>query len=93
MPDSPRLTLLGRVRMLGGPKPLTEVVGRFFDGRVIGRCSKCGGDVCVPTVWLGLQPPVPTCSSCGARKARNLPTIEMEGGLPAPAPWPDAVVC
>lgn len=34
--------------------------------QVVGTCSKCGGRVCVPTVWLGIYPPTPTCQSCGA---------------------------
>jgi len=46
---------------------------------VIGKCSKCGGEVRNHTgPWLGIHPPVPYCASCGATPKR--PTIEMEGG-------------
>lgn len=34
--------------------------------RKIGTCSLCGGAVTVPDIWLGINPPTPTCSSCGA---------------------------
>lgn len=46
---------------------------------VIGTCSLCGGPVTVPSVWMGLIPPTPTCSSCGAtKKAAYGPVIHME---------------
>lgn len=47
--------------------------------KVIGRCSICNGNVVVPDVWMGVIPPTPTCSSCGATKSINdhLPVIEM----------------
>lgn len=38
---------------------------------VVGRCSICGGSVTVPTIWGGVVPPVPTCSSCGATMQPN----------------------
>jgi hypothetical protein len=44
----------------------------------IGRCSKCGGNVSVHAAWMSVLPDVPTCESCGAKKASNLPRIEME---------------
>lgn len=45
----------------------------------IGRCSLCGGEVTVPHLWLGVIPPAPTCSSCGAVAAPpELPVIPME---------------
>ena len=45
--------------------------------RIIGSCSKCGGYVSVPEVWMGVNPPIPTCNSCGATKKEKLPVIEM----------------
>ena len=38
---------------------------------ILGRCSICSGNVTVPETWMGTQPPVPTCSSCGATRADN----------------------
>lgn len=50
--------------------------------RTIGTCSLCGGAVTVPSVWMGVIPPVPTCSGCGARAAEaHGPVIPMK---PAP---------
>lgn len=46
--------------------------------RAIGRCSHCGGDVVVPLVWHGINPPVPTCTRCGATKRNDLPVIDMD---------------
>jgi hypothetical protein len=46
--------------------------------QVIGTCSLCGGRVTVPTVWMGIVPPDPTCGSCGAVKASHGPVIEMQ---------------
>lgn len=31
-----------------------------------GTCSLCGGAVTTPNNWLGINPPIPTCSSCNA---------------------------
>lgn len=45
---------------------------------VIGTCSICGGAVTAPTVWSGVVPPEPTCSSCGAIKKQSYgPVIDM----------------
>lgn len=45
----------------------------------IGTCSLCGGAVTLPTVWLGIVPPTPTCSTCGATpKQAHGPVIDME---------------
>src|SRR5690606_4841625 len=33
---------------------------------IMGTCSLCGGRVTVPTVWMGINPPDPTCEQCGA---------------------------
>ena len=43
---------------------------------ILGACSICGGDVVVPGIWYGVMPPTPTCSSCGAMKAR--PVVSMD---------------
>lgn len=45
----------------------------------IGTCSLCGGRVTVPELWAATIPPVPTCTSCGARQKQPYgPVIEME---------------
>lgn len=49
-----------------------------MNDRTIGTCSLCGGAVTVPMVWMGVIPPTPTCSSCGAHRASHGPVIEME---------------
>jgi|GEM_PF-5465399 len=46
--------------------------------KTVGRCSQCGGNVTVPSEWLGIHPPVPTCHSCGAQAVSRLPIIETE---------------
>ena len=45
---------------------------------VIGRCSICGGNVEIPDVWYGVDPPKGTCRSCGAVKRDDLPVVNME---------------
>lgn len=45
--------------------------------RAIGKCSLCGGRVTVPTIWLGVIPPTPTCESCGAVAETPGPVIPM----------------
>lgn len=45
--------------------------------RVIGTCSLCGGQVCVPTMWGAIIPPTPTCQQCGAVAASHGPLIPM----------------
>ena len=52
---------------------------------VVGKCSNCGGLVCVPVVWHGVNKPPATCQDCGAVEdiSANLPvipTIKEEGG-------------
>ena len=70
---------------------------------IIGQCSICGGNVSIPEIWHGVNPPVPTCENCGAVKKRNLPIIPMSP-LPYPKdfsrrkrnphwPSPDDVMC
>lgn len=44
---------------------------------VIGTCSICGGPVMVPSVWMGIYPPIPECAHCGATSANYGPTIPM----------------
>ena len=52
------------------PNPLSE-------NHIVGTCSRCGGYVVVPALWLGVVPPTPTCSSCGAVAApTGLPVID-----------------
>lgn len=46
---------------------------------VIGTCGNCGGAVCTPAVWMGLNPPTPACVSCGAKpQAAHGPVIPMQ---------------
>ncbi len=50
-----------------------------MDNIVVGTCSKCGGTVTIPGVWMGTPPPVPQCYSCGATKKNPYgAVIEME---------------
>jgi hypothetical protein len=45
----------------------------------IGTCGLCGGRVSVPTIWMGIIPPVPMCEECGAVAKPNYgPTLPME---------------
>lgn len=44
----------------------------------LGKCSICGGDVLVPTVYYSTIPPTPTCVKCGAIKDDSGPTIPMK---------------
>lgn len=51
--------------------------------KIIGTCSLCGGPVQIPTVWMAITPPVPTCGKCGAtQKDSHGPVIEMEPSKP-----------
>lgn len=43
--------------------------------RAIGICTRCGGDVVVPTFWIGLMPPRPSCTGCKARPAPDPETV------------------
>lgn len=44
----------------------------------VGTCSICGGRVTLPDFWMGMQPPIPTCTSCGAvKKQPHGAIIEM----------------
>lgn len=52
-----------------------------MSAKTIGTCSNCGGRVTVPTEWLGIHPPVPSCQSCGAMKAEPYgPVVKMGKG-------------
>ncbi len=45
----------------------------------IGTCSKCGGAVCIHSVWQSVGQDIPTCASCGAwPKGRYGPKMQME---------------
>ncbi len=46
--------------------------------KIIGRCSECGGNVVVPAIWYGVNPPTPYCESCHATMVNNLPVIPMK---------------
>lgn len=49
---------------------------------IVGTCSLCGGPVKVPEMWMGIDPPIPQCSSCGASKKNKYGNvIEMERSL------------
>jgi len=50
----------------------------FQNQNIIGTCSICKGAVTVPSIWHGISPPTPTCSSCGAIAAPDYgPEIRM----------------
>lgn len=52
--------------------------------RTIGTCSYCHGRVAIPSAWLGIYPPTPTCQKCGARAAPSFgPLIPMLAPTPA----------
>jgi hypothetical protein len=61
-----------------------EKMKMIHDKTVVGICSRCGGDVTLPTIWHGVVPPVPTCEECGAMAnlRPNLPIIPTK-----PAKW------
>jgi len=45
----------------------------------IGTCGACGGPVTVPTVWMGVNPPIPQCEHCHRTpKHSHGPVIPME---------------
>lgn len=44
----------------------------------IGRCSCCGGQVVVPKLWMGIYPPVPHCTQCGATAKPKGPVVQMD---------------
>lgn len=45
--------------------------------QVLGECGNCGGSVVVPTVWHGIYPPKPSCTSCGSTPKSNNKPIQM----------------
>jgi hypothetical protein len=45
---------------------------------IIGKCSICGGNVTVPSVYHSITPPVPTCDSCGAIGKDEGKVIQMK---------------
>ena len=52
----------------------------------VGTCGNCGGPVTVPTVWMGVIPPTPTCEHCGAiPAAAHGPVLPMQ--QPAKIRW------
>ena len=46
---------------------------------IVGKCSRCGGIVSTPGIWMGVQRPPQKCESCGghADMTRNLPVIPV----------------
>lgn len=58
---------------------------------IVGACGHCGGTVTIPAVWMGVNPPTPTCRSCGARPKQNLPVFKMDPettqSFPLPVDW------
>ena len=48
-----------------------------MSNKAVGLCGKCGGTVCIPVTWNGVDPPVPQCSDCKAFARSHLPTLEM----------------
>ncbi len=46
--------------------------------QAIGICSLCGGDVVLPTHYMSVVPPKPTCESCGAVAKTKGPVVPMQ---------------
>jgi len=46
--------------------------------KCVGTCSLCHGRVLLPSVWHGVNPPVPQCESCRATPAIHGPVIDMK---------------
>lgn len=47
---------------------------------IIGTCSACGGPVAVPSMWGGINPPIPQCQQCKRSAAISYgPLIPMSG--------------
>lgn len=44
---------------------------------VAGTCGTCGGRVLLPTLWMGVVPPRPTCERCGATAIEG-PVLPMQ---------------
>lgn len=55
-----------------------------LDRKIVGKCSLCGGIVSVPTVFMSVNRPVPSCEKCGAVAdiAAKLPVVPMKK-----SPW------
>lgn len=51
--------------------------------RIVGTCGNCGGEVAVPTVWMGVNPPTPQCLQCHSLAEPTGPTMKMR---PRPQP-------
>lgn len=60
---------------------VTTSAGSVLPDFPVGICGLCAGKVTVPSLWGGMQSPVPTCSKCGAterQKVPVLPVMDME---------------
>lgn len=56
--------------------------------RSIGTCGLCSGPVTVPSIWMGVYPPTPRCSHCGAIPLHaHGPRLPMQPPAP-PVPQP-----
>ena len=46
---------------------------------IVGKCSRCGGAVVVPSPWMSVDPPPMVCRGCGATKEAHerMKTIDM----------------
>lgn len=56
-----------------------------LDRRMVGKCSACGGIVSVPTVYMSVNRPTPSCEDCGRQMdvTSNLPTVKtVDPALP-----------
>ena len=51
-----------------------------MNNRIVGKCSKCGGIVSIPTVWMSVNRPIASCEKCGAYEdeTAHLPEIPMK---------------
>lgn len=48
-----------------------------MSNKIIGKCSLCNGNVVIPELWFGVQPPIATCQTCGGVEKNKLPVIDM----------------
>lgn len=62
----------------------------------VGTCGACGGCVGIPSVWMGVVPPKPTCQTCGRHPKESYgKVLDMENepkSLPTPSPTPKNIV-
>ena len=48
-----------------------------IDKITVGLCGECGGNVTIPQMWSGSQPPTPTCERCWAVAIPDKPVLRV----------------